>query len=84
MRQVRAAVAHGIKIPPEFEDKSVVDGIVRVSVSICTSSYIDHTVWCFQEQAIVAEWFAGNDWSFDYTINSTDVSLCLLGCEKFA
>lgn len=80
--QIRAALAHGIKIPPEFEEKSVIDTIVRVSVFTCTSSYADHMVWCSQEQAVVAEWFAGNDWSFDCStgMNSTDV---FLGCKKF-
>lgn len=29
-RQVRAAVAHDIKIPPEFGDKTIIDTIVRV------------------------------------------------------
>jgi acid phosphatase len=29
LQQIRAAIAHGIKVPPEFEDKSVVDVIVR-------------------------------------------------------
>ena len=28
---MRAAIAHGIKVPPEFEDKSIVDDIVRVA-----------------------------------------------------
>ncbi|KAG2003286.1 hypothetical protein CC2G_003902 [Coprinopsis cinerea AmutBmut pab1-1] len=30
---VRAAIAHGIKVPPEFEDKSIVDDIERAVVS---------------------------------------------------
>lgn len=30
MQQIRAAIAHGIKVPPEFRDKSVVDVIVGV------------------------------------------------------
>ncbi|KAG5654582.1 hypothetical protein H0H81_000107 [Sphagnurus paluster] len=32
-RQVRAAIAHGIKVPPEFEDKAVVDVIERAVVN---------------------------------------------------
>jgi hypothetical protein len=28
MLQVRASQAHGIKVPPEFEDKGVIDTIV--------------------------------------------------------
>jgi acid phosphatase len=30
--KIRAAVAHGIKVPPEFEDKSVIDLIVRIEI----------------------------------------------------
>ncbi|GLB39148.1 putative histidine acid phosphatase family protein [Lyophyllum shimeji] len=33
MDTVRAAIAHGIEVPPEFEDKSVVDVIERAVVS---------------------------------------------------
>lgn len=29
--KIRAAVAHGIKVPPEFEDKHIVDTIVSFS-----------------------------------------------------
>ncbi|KAF4616606.1 hypothetical protein D9613_008515 [Agrocybe pediades] len=33
MDTIRAAVAHGIKVPPEFEDKSIVDVIERAVVN---------------------------------------------------
>ncbi|KAF8970225.1 histidine phosphatase superfamily [Flammula alnicola] len=31
--RIRAAIAHGVKVPPEFEDKSIVDVIERAVVS---------------------------------------------------
>ena len=32
MAQIRAAVAHGIKVPPEFEDNSVINPIVGTEI----------------------------------------------------
>ncbi|KAJ6486924.1 histidine phosphatase superfamily [Mycena sanguinolenta] len=43
---IRAAIAHGVKVPSEFEDKAVIDVVVRFVFR------------GYQEQAVVAEWFA--------------------------
>lgn len=56
--QIRAAVAHGIKVPPEFEDESVIDLIVGTNINPIILG-----LQAFQqEEAVVNEWFAGKSW----------------------
>lgn len=50
-------MAHGIKVPTDFEDQSVIDVIVSTSSGSPRQELI---VWRWQERAVVNEWFAGS------------------------
>lgn len=57
--QIRASIANGIKVPSEFEDKSVVDVIVSATCPPRVALSLTLTVISLQEQAVVSEWFSG-------------------------
>lgn len=52
--QVRAARAHGIRIPTELGDKAIMDRLVS-----CAKQSPSHALTVFQEKAVVEEWFSG-------------------------
>ena len=39
MAKVRAAIANGIEVPPEFEDKAIVDVLVSGNVQVLSSGF---------------------------------------------
>ena len=52
--QVRAATAHGIRIPAELRDKAIIDPLVS-----CFKRLQPHLLTVLQEKAVVEEWFSG-------------------------
>ena len=59
--QVRAATAHGIRIPAELHDKAVMGPLVG-----CIKRPQLHVLTVFQEKAVVEEWFSGCEGNFPF------------------
>jgi len=60
--QVRAARAHGIRVPAEFRDEAIVDPLVS-----CVEQLPLHVLTVLQEKAVVEEWFSGCEVSVPFS-----------------
>ena len=57
LKQIRAAMAHDLRIPQEFEERAVTSTIVRSDLD-CRGFGSD-SGYNPQERAVVNEWFSG-------------------------
>jgi len=59
--QIRSAHAHGISVPPEFEEPEVEALLVRTSPYPENSGAVELS---YQEEGIITEWFGGCKFNF--------------------